>query len=456
MNLTALWLNGLLAMGQSGTPEMLPAVKPMAIPSAPKVGVVTRVEAQDPPLGGPLGPGSTDRLPPVTDGLAEKEFENEESEEEVLLLRRLLNRTALGQALNDNGVIFRGFTNGNFTASSKTGNNLPMAMNYLGNQFQLEQNTLIMEKAIDTSSDQFNWGARIYAILPGTDYRFTAMNNLADSQARMNDGLPNTYGVDAPEFFVQGYMPEFKTDVKLGRFFTIICNESIDPTANRLVSRALTFMNNPFTHVGALATTHLNDNWTAFNGITAGNDVFFGPASAPMYLGGLRWDSDSKDTAFAFNTTLGSAQFNQKLATANLYDVFELYVSHNITEKLNYTGDFMYSLQNNIAGTYVDRDGINPRDYNGNATWYGFINYLTYTFDDKLAGTARFEVFDDNKGVRTGYQGVYTTYTAGAVYKFTEGLWLRPEVRYDYNGTSQAYQGNNGLFTATADFILRW
>jgi hypothetical protein len=184
--------------------------------------------------------------------------------------------------------------------------------------------------------------------------------------------------------------------------------------------------------------------------------VFFGPAIAPMYLGGLRWDSDSKDTAFAFNTTLGSAQFNQKLATANLYDVFELYVSHNITEKLNYTGDFMYSLQNNIAGTYVDRDGINPRDYNGNATWYGFINYLTYTFDDKLAGTARFEVFDDNKGVRTGYEGIYTSYTAGAVYKFTEGLWLRPELRYDYNGTSQAYQGNNGLFTATADFILRW
>ncbi|RLS48790.1 MAG: hypothetical protein DWH88_03360, partial [Planctomycetota bacterium] len=230
MNLTALWLNGLLAMGQSGTPEMLPAVKPMAIPSAPKAGVVTRVEAQDPPLGGPLGPGSTDRLPPVTDGLAEKEFENEESEEEVLLLRRMLNRTALGQALNDNGVVFRGFTNGNFTASTAPKNNLPMAMNYLGNQFLLEQNTLIAEKAVDIESDQFNWGFRTYAILPGSDYRFTVMNNLMDSQTRMNDGLPNTYGVDVPEFFVQGYMPEFKTDVKLGRFFTIICNESIDPT----------------------------------------------------------------------------------------------------------------------------------------------------------------------------------------------------------------------------------
>ena len=456
MNLTALWLNGLLAMGQSGAPEMLPPVKPMVAPSAPKAGAVTPVAAQDPPLGGPLGEGSRDRLPPVTDGLAEKEFENEESEEEVLLLRRLLNRTALGQVLNDNDIVFRGFTNGNFTASSKTGNNLPMAMNYLGNQFQLEQNTLIMEKAIDTSSDQFNWGAKIYAILPGTDYRFTAMNNLADSQARMNNGMPNTYGVDIPEFFLEGYVPEFKTSIKGGRFATIICNELIDPTGNRLVSRALTFMNNPFTHVGLLATTNLSDNWTMFNGITAGNDVFFGPASGPQYLGGLRWDSTDKDTAIAFNTTLGSAQYNQSLNTANLYDVFEVYLSHNFAEKWNYTLDIMYSLQNNINGVYMDRDGINSRPYQGNASWYGFMNYLTYTFTDDLAGTFRFEVFDDNKGVRTGYEGIYTTYTLGAVYKFTEGLWLRPEFRYDYNGTSQAYQGSNGLFTAAADFILRW
>ena len=440
MNLTALWLNGLLAMGQPGVPEVLPAVRPMVmpLPPAPIVDSVNPVSMQ------------------VVDGEAAKDFENETPEEEVLLLRRMLNRTALGQVLNDNGVVVRGFTNGNFTASTAPKNNLPMAMNYAGNQFLLEQNTLIIDKAVDVESDQFNWGMRVYAILPGSDYRFTAMNNLADSQARMNDGMPNTYGVDVPEFFVQGYVPEFKTDVKFGRFFTIICNESIDPTANRLVSRALTFMNNPFTHVGALATTHLNDNWTAFNGITAGNDVFFGPASAPMYLGGVRWDNDTKDTAIQFNTTLGSAQFNQTLNTANLYDVFEVYLTHNITEKLNYTGDFMYSIQNNIAGTYTDRNGTDPRDYQGNASWYGFINYLTYTFDDKLAGTVRFEVFDDNKGVRTGYEGIYTTYTAGAVYKMKEGLWLRPEVRYDYNGTSKAYEGNNGLFTATADFIIRW
>ena len=56
----------------------------------------------------------------------------------------------------------RGFTNGNFTASTAPKNNLPMAMNYAGNQFLLEQNTLIIDKAVDIESDEFNWGFRAY------------------------------------------------------------------------------------------------------------------------------------------------------------------------------------------------------------------------------------------------------------------------------------------------------
>jgi maltoporin len=114
-------------------------------------------------------------------------------------------------------------------------------------------------------------------------------------------------------------------------------------------------------------------------------------------------------------------------------------------------------LQNNIAGVSIfERDGVTPKSFEGNATWYGFVNYLTYNWSDSLSTTARFEAFDDNKGYKTGFEGIYTTYTLGAVYKFTDGLWLRPEFRYDYNGTSAAYSGENGLFTAAADFIIRW
>ena len=65
-------------------------------------------------------------------------------------------------------------------------------------------------------------------------------------------------------------------------------------------------------------------------------------------------------------------------------------------------------------------------------------------------------MFDDPFGVRTGFEGVYTTYTLGAVWKMSEGLWLRPELRLDNNEQSKAYAFKNNLFTATADFILRW
>ncbi|RLS37071.1 MAG: hypothetical protein DWH82_11585, partial [Planctomycetota bacterium] len=138
MNLTALWLNGLLAMGQPGVPEVLPAVRPMVMPLPPA------------PVVGSINPASMQ----VVDGEAAKDFENEAPEEEVLLLRRMLNRTALGEVLNDKGVVVRGFTNGNFTASTAPKNNLPMAMNYAGNQFLLEQNTLIIDKAVDIESDE--------------------------------------------------------------------------------------------------------------------------------------------------------------------------------------------------------------------------------------------------------------------------------------------------------------
>ncbi len=364
-----------------------------------------------------------------------------------------------GSRLQDREISIRGFTNGNFTAASHSGNNLPMAMNYLGNQFQIEQNTLVVEKAIDPGSAERHWGFRTYSILPGTDYRFTLANNLMDGQLFANNGQPNTYGVDVPEFWLQAWLPELRTDLKAGRFFTILCNESVDPTANRLVSRALTFMNNPFTNTGLLATTRLSDNWTWSNGITAGNDVFFGPASGPMYLGGLRYDSDDRHTAWAFNTTLGDNTFDTRLGQGKVFDVFELYLSRDLealSDRLNYSLDVMYSVLNGIDGVFYYRDGSFPRAYQGNASWYGFINYLTYTFTDTLSGTFRFEAFDDPFGVRTGFEGVFTTYTLGGVWKLRDGLWLRPEVRFDNNAQSRAYAGANSLLTATADFIIRW
>ena len=275
-----------------------------------------------------------------------------------------------------------------------------MAMNYLANQFQLEQNMFMIEKAVDMKSKESNWGFHIEGILPGSDYRFTLQNNLMDSQLRMNNGLPNTYGVDVPQFYVENYNPNIAggMDSKVGRFYTIIFNESIDTTQNKLVSRALTFMNNPFTHTGALTQTKIGERWTWSNGITAGNDVFVGSEMCIRDSGGT---------------------------------------------------------------PFYERDGVTPRAYQGWANWYGFCNYLTYSFNDRLSTTSRVEFFTDTKGVRTGFEGLYTTLTQGITYKmWDDQLWVRPEFRYDNNSVSKAYNndGNpsNGLFTFAIDFVVRY
>jgi hypothetical protein len=84
------------------------------------------------------------------------------------------------------------------------------------------------------------------------------------------------------------------------------------------------------------------------------------------------------------------------------------------------------------------------------------VNYLTFDFTPKLSGTARLEFWDDPRGERTNFPGLYTALTAGLNYHPWKAVMFRPEIRYDYNDQSRAFEGQHGLLTAAADLILRW
>lgn len=390
--------------------------------------------------------------------------------DDPLLLTRLLQQANSPLGADDAPLAITGFTNGNFTASTntRTASNLPMGMNYLSNNFNLEQNTLIIQSPLDTNRDQFQMGFRTYTILPGSDYQFTLSNNLMNGQLTGNDGSPNTYGIDPTEFHLLAWTPALKTQWKVGRFFTIICNESVDPTQNRLVSRAMSFMYNPFTHTGVLATTTIDDNWTVNNGVVEGADVFFGSAARANYLGGIAWKSSEQDKSIAFNTLLGPAEYNKRLQTQNQFDVFEILLNRDWSESFHQTLDLLYSFENGIEGVTVTRDNQRYLSPGGFSNWYGGIHYLTKDIGDKLSVTNRLELFDDPQGVRTGFMGLYLTLSQGFIWKFREGLWIRNEARYDYHTknacygaivdstTNQAMGGQHGLFTYAIDFILRW
>ena len=92
----------------------------------------------------------------------------------------------------------------------------------------------------------------------------------------------------------------------------------------------------------------------------------------------------------------------------------------------------------------------------GTAWWYGAAGYAIYKFNDKLTATWRNELFEDNRGVRTGFEGLYYETTLGVTWSPIRCLMLRPCVRYDHNFNSGAFEGKHSLFTACMDAIVRW
>src|SRR5262249_23747831 len=206
-------------------------------------------------------------------------------------LMRALQGTWYGATLDDNRLSVSGWTDLSFTASTARHDQLPMGFNFLANDFLLQQNSLRVERRVDQSATTPTVGYRWDTILPGSDYRFTIARGLLDWQLTADNGNPNLYRIDPVQFYGEAYFPQVGRglDVKVGRFFAQFGVESIDTTQNPFLSRAYTFIYNPFTHTGLLTTLKLNDTWSVQNGLATGCDIFFAPGENLTYIGSVKW-----------------------------------------------------------------------------------------------------------------------------------------------------------------------
>ncbi|MCI0461824.1 MAG: outer membrane beta-barrel protein [Gemmataceae bacterium] len=360
-------------------------------------------------------------------------------------LMKALQGTALGDALDGSRLRLYGWLDVSYTASSVAHNQLPLGFNYLANNFLLQQNWIRFERTVVTSgTTEPTFGFRGDLILPGADYRFTLPRGLFSGQLTANDGLPNTYGIDPISFYVEGYFPTVGRglDVKVGHFWAQVGVEANDAPSNALFSHSYTFIYNPFTHTGALATLKLTDAWTVYGGLVLGSDVFIDPAAEPTFMGGVKWASPQGRDTVAFNVMLCDGRFNvaEQFYNPNL---FELVWTHRLNARLLYTFHTAYAYQTGVPDL-------------GFIWSLGFVNYLTYDFTPRLSGTTRLEFYEDAQGQRTGFRGLYSALTAGLTFKPYRFLVIRPELRYDYNSDSRPFQNNHGLFTASSDVIIRW
>ncbi len=361
------------------------------------------------------------------------------------LLMKSLQGTWPGAVLDSQRMQVTGWTDVSFTASSADDSNLPLGFNHRANQFLLQQNWLRFERSVATSgTTEPTFGFRSDTILPGVDYRFTLARGVFDSQLTANHGQPNLYGIDPIQFYAEGYFPTIGQglDIKFGRIFCQYGVEVNDAPGNALLSHAYTFIYDPFTHTGIMTTVKLTDVWSIQAGVMLGSDIFIDPADTPTGMGSVKWIQPGGRNTVLFSFIVGSGRFNQARNFHNP-EAFDLVYTHKLNPRLTYNFESLFGFTTNVPDI-------------GTADWFGILNYLTYDFTPRLSGTTRLEFFDDAQGQRTGFAGLYTALTVGVSFRPRKAIIFRPELRYDYNDESRPFENHHGLFTATADLILRW
>ncbi len=463
------------ALGQSPAPPVAPSGPPRTMPAVPlpaTSGPLTsstgerlvpngdgtyRIDA-GPAAGGSNGTGSSSNgaagngstgtgTPGGND--AEKK-ENQPAAEDPkpptkYLVEQLLDQSPAGQLLSDRGLKIYGWAAMNYTGGSSRRTNLPTTFNDRDNAYQLNQNYLVLEKGIDTTKKEVQYGFQTDMILPGTDARFTLARGLLDSQLRNGtNGGPRNYPIDLYQAYGQVYLPNVGegTTVKVGKFATHLEYEVAQATLTPFVSRSYLFQYNPFTHTGVWATTQLNDDWSVSNGAAVGNDNFIDPTNRATYLGQLKWAPKGGKTTALLGVSVTNPRFDTAENFPN-YNVYNFQLIQKVTDKFTYVFDGSFSHIDNAPGS---RPSTN---------WFGGVNYLIYQVTDKLTSTLRVELFNDSSGFRTGTEGLYTAVTYGLAYTPVEAVILRPFVRYDHNRNGP-FEGKDNLVTGGLEAILRY
>ncbi len=302
-------------------------------------------------------------------------------------LMKELQGTWPGFLLDGNRMQISGWTDASFTASSDERSNLPMGFNYRADKSLIQQNWLRIEQSVVTSgTTEPTFGFRADTILPGADYRFTLPRGIANGQLTDDNGNPRLYGVDPIQFYGEAYVPTIGRglDIKVGRFFAQYGVEDIDAPSSALFSHTYTFIYDPFTHAGVLATLKLTDSLSVQAGLVLGSDVFIDPADELTFIGSVKWTTADNRDAIELSVIVGPGRYNQS-RDFNNPEIFDLVYTHKFNPRLDYSFESLVGFETNVTGI-------------GTANWFGILDYLTYDFTPRLSGTTRFEILTTPRG----------------------------------------------------------
>jgi hypothetical protein len=433
--------------------ESLPQLPETAAPAAGGESMVGRepadlsVPAADRPIGGS----------PTAETVATEEAAAEEASEPKRLQELL--------GFDDSPIKVYGWIQNSYTGNTNgrppSGTNFGVTPNFKANEWMGNQYYLIFEKPVE-QTDEINFGFRVDNLF-GNDWMFNYMQGL------FNDafGFGDFAGYDLAQVYGEVHLPiltEGGVDVRGGRFYTLAGYEQVPAIARPLLSVPYMFtFGQPFTHVGVMATWHVNDNVNLHNCVINGWDRWINERYQWGYMGGLTWTGNKDRTTLAITGVWGPNQYpsflpaDQQLYTTGYINIPSLAGLDNpgyhrndrslITTVLTHLwSDKLTQVIETDQGWERSVPGLASGGRNGAAKseqWQSFGNWFLYQFTPKLTGVWRSEVFWDQEGGRVNFlQRVgradqfvgdrYYEMTLGAIYKPCPNLWIRPEARYDW------------------------
>ncbi|MBI4597591.1 MAG: porin [Candidatus Omnitrophica bacterium] len=236
-------------------------------------------------------------------------------------------------------------------------------------------------------------------------------------------------------------------DLKFGKFVTLHGAEVIEAKDNWNFSRSYLFgFAIPFTHTGLRASYPWTEWLTTCFGVNNGWDVV---------------DDNNKAKTLEFSATLtpferfslistymlGAEQTSDSRDQRHLID---LVASYQPIDKLTLKLNFDYGAEQDA----VDEAG------GGDATWNGVALYAKYDITDKWSMAGRWEVFNDQDGVRTAVNSAASSPTGDPItdlrlmewtftteYKLNAHLIARLEYRVD-QANEQVFRHHQGLDNA--------
>jgi hypothetical protein len=381
--------------------------------------------------------------------------------------------TPCGEAIKDSRILFSGWVTGSGNWSTAKDSNVPSSYWIVPNRYELDQLVFKLERVPDTvQTDHIDYGFRMVGLY-GMDYRYTTAGGWGSDQLLEHNKL---YGWDPTEAYFNVYIPGFLggTDIRVGRWIACPDIETQYSVDNDMGTHSLLFTVDTYTQTGVMLTQKLNDQYTVQAVAHAGTDM------APWYKGslltgafGLRWTAeDNKNAFYTWLNSINSAEFRhfQQYGQPLGHDNFNYLVTtweHTFSPQAHTKLEAYYMWQRDaeVGGTPSagpvkpfgggGGDGVLIPGYT--QTW-GFLNYTMIAISKNDFITFRNEVYKDDKGMRLGTPGVYTSHTIGLTHNVNSLFQVRPEIGYYRDWTEPSFDNRNtkGIWLYGFDVTLRF